>query len=914
MNKTKRQTILLGLLTAYGVLTWINSQTNLLFLSVICTLLWCLGYVFISKQPKFQLTSQVKLMTFLFTVMILGWTNLTIDRPLGFLVQPYSISIVPSPDQPSDSTHIQISQISVDNQNLDLATLTSENGWEYKETLVTPSTDPNPLTLSNLKNELINVSFLKTNQSGNVSIYKNNQLFKTINLSSSTEQEIKVKLSPDYPIILSFAYAGVFIAFYLSFQFLVSRFILTQNSYLTRLKEKLKLPTEALTSWTIIYFSLPLLFITLFKFIGLRNVQSRSILLILFFILMVGSEIILFKKCKVKNAPSSIKRIRGLFYLMLTSILSVLGMQIIYFFPNFDVTITWIAHHINLIFLTSTLVFSLNTILYALFNNLILGISLSCLLTLIAGIANYYKMLVVGEPIYPSDMSMLGNMDDIIGYVKNILSLSLLITLIGAIAVLLIVSFLFRKGFKLNWKYRTLFLIGGTTYLFLTFNYEKTIMKPIVESTINFSKWNQLSNYQQNGFLFGFITNLQNDLMIKNETYSEATLREITDYYTEKANAYNASIEQGITPNMITIVSESLSDPTVFNQLTFSEDPLPNLKAYQNTYSSGRFLSPFKGNRTANVEFEYLMSFTNSLLLEGTVPFQQALSHKTEIPSFVSFLGQLGYSSVAIHPNNAAFYKRSVVYPALGFNEFLSIDKMQNLEYIESQKYVTDESVFNELYQELESAEDPIFAYGLTMANHIAIFENKFGEPSIQVTDVEGNPNREMEIYAEGLKQTDAALKEFITKIENYEEPTVVIFFGDHLINFQSDIHAKHGYIDKDTDAQRAKMFYETPLLIMSNIDDFAIEDLNSISPIFLAPLILQELKMPLSPFHLLLLDLYEEFSVLHNNFKIDRNQNQVDELTQRQQELLLALELIQYDILEGQEYSLHSFFSVPQQ
>lgn len=326
MNKTKRQTILLGLLTAYGVLTWINSQTNLLFLSVICTLLWCLGYVFISKQPKFQLTSQVKLMTFLFTVMILGWTNLTIDRPLGFLIQPYSISIVPSPDQPSDSTHIQISQISVDNQNLDLATLTSENGWEYKETLVTPSTDPNPLTLSNLKNELINVSFLKTNQSGNVSIYKNNQLFKTINLSSSTEQEIKVKLSPDYPIILSFAYAGVFIAFYLSFQFLVSRFILTQNSYLTRLKEKLKLPTEALTSWTIIYFSLPLLFITLFKFIGLRNVQSRSILLILFFILMVGSEIILFKKCKVKNAPSSIKRIRGLFYLMLTSILSVLGM------------------------------------------------------------------------------------------------------------------------------------------------------------------------------------------------------------------------------------------------------------------------------------------------------------------------------------------------------------------------------------------------------------------------------------------------------------------------------------------------------------------------------------------------------------------------------------------------------------
>ena len=34
----------------------------------------------------------------------------------------------------------------------------------------------------------------------------------------------------------------------------------------------------------------------------------------------------------------------------------------------------------------------------------------------------------------------------------------------------------------------------------------------------------------------------------------------------------------------------------------------------------------------------------------------------------------------------------------------------------------------------------------------------------------------------------------------------IVIFFGDHLINFQSDIHERHGYIEKDTDAARTKM------------------------------------------------------------------------------------------------------------
>ena len=120
---------------------------------------------------------------------------------------------------------------------------------------------------------------------------------------------------------------------------------------------------------------------------------------------------------------------------------------------------------------------------------------------------------------------------------------------------------------------------------------------------------------------------------------------------------------------------------------------------------------------------------------------------------------------------------------------------MKHLDYIDSQKYVSDQSVFDELYAELEAADRPIFAYGLTMANHIAIFDKKFGENTIEVLDANGEHNTEMETYAEGLKQTDLALKEFITKIENYDEPTLVIFFGDHLINFQSDIHEQHGYI-----------------------------------------------------------------------------------------------------------------------
>ena len=894
--------ILIGCLTTYGILSWVNSQTEYLLIAIIASIGWLVIYYYLIKRETFKTVFNFKqplqLITLLVTVVVLGWTNLTIDRPLSFLTSPYSIHLVPN----EEANSIEINQISVNNESIALETFNDSTDWSYKETLSTTSTSP--LTLANLTNESVSISFLKTNTSGKVSIYRNERLIKTVDLFSTTEQEIKIKVSRDHLLLLIPAYIGMIGSVYLS--------LLTLINSLIR-KKQVKLPGSTLNSMTILYFSLPALFIALFKWIGLANVSIRPQLLAGFFVLITTSEIYLFKKCHTNNHQQARNWCRTIFYLLLSSMLMLIIMQVIYFFPNLDVTMTWIAHHVNLMFLASTIILGVSVLFFCFFNNLILAISLSSLVMLIVAIANYYKMLVVGEPIYPSDLSMISNIDEIIGYVKNLLSPTLIIGLLVIIALLAILSFICRKGFKLTMKLRVIFFAIFIAYLASIFYYEKSPLKPLVNSTVYFTKWNQLNNYQQNGFLFGFITNLQNDLIIKNDHYTEANLQKIMDDYTKKAEDYNESADLSQQPNIITIVSESLSDPTVFNQLTFSEDPLPNLRQYLETYSSGHFLSPFKGNRTANVEFEYLVGFTNSLLLEGTIPFQQALSSKPEIPSFISFMDQLDYTSVAIHPNNAAFYKRSQVYPALGFDEFLSIDKMKHLDYIDSQKYVSDQSVFDELYAELEAADRPIFAYGLTMANHIAIFDKKFGENTIEVLDANGEHNTEMETYAEGLKQTDLALKEFITKIENYDEPTLVIFFGDHLINFQSDIHEQHGYIEKDTDALRAKLFFETPLLIMSNMDDFQIENIDDVSPIFIAPLILRELNLPLSPFYVFLLDLYEEFSVLHNNFKLDANQNQVDELTEHQEQLLLILELIQYDILEGKEYTLSSFFTIPE-
>ena len=46
----------------------------------------------------------------------------------------------------------------------------------------------------------------------------------------------------------------------------------------------------------------------------------------------------------------------------------------------------------------------------------------------------------------------------------------------------------------------------------------------------------------------------------------------------------------------------------------------------------------------------------------------------------VSILKEQGYHTIAMHPENPENWRRSVVYPKLGFDEFLSISSFEDSE------------------------------------------------------------------------------------------------------------------------------------------------------------------------------------------------------------------------------------------
>ncbi|WP_283746391.1 sulfatase-like hydrolase/transferase, partial [Bacillus cereus] len=69
-----------------------------------------------------------------------------------------------------------------------------------------------------------------------------------------------------------------------------------------------------------------------------------------------------------------------------------------------------------------------------------------------------------------------------------------------------------------------------------------------------------------------------------------------------------------------------------------------------------------------------LTSYSMSLLMPGSIPYQQAVPSQKEIPSIASELKKQGYYASAIHAFNRSFYNREDVYKTLGFDNFNAED------------------------------------------------------------------------------------------------------------------------------------------------------------------------------------------------------------------------------------------------
>ncbi|MCW2820428.1 MAG: hypothetical protein JWR64_223, partial [Marmoricola sp.] len=416
-------------------------------------------------------------------------------------------------------------------------------------------------------------------------------------------------------------------------------------------------------------------------------------------------------------------------------------------------------------------------------------------LTALVCVVNATKLELRNDPVYPSDVTFLSQPSFLFEMVpKSKVALGA-VALVAVVAGAVLVGWLIAKAFpSLGRTLPRRGLLGlrilrvvvvvvclGLLHVANNFNDPGNPWRTAFDSTgLRWRDWDQRVNYQRNGFVAGLLFNTHITAMAEPRGYSRAAVERITAKYAARAAVMNRGRTGTLDrTNVVTILSESFSNPGWLKTVKFDSDPIPKTTALMRRTLSGKMLAPGYGSGTANVEFEALTGQSKSQLKpQIATAYEQMVQHYKTFPSAVQWFLDHGHTPVAIHPFSPRMYARPEVYDAMGFTRFVTKDEMK-VKARGGGRFIDDASAFEEVLSQISDNDQPVLAHLVTMQNHMP-YGGQYDDP-ILPSGVPANFARLAGQYGRGIARTDDEFARFLDKLKKQPEPTVVIFYGDHL-------------------------------------------------------------------------------------------------------------------------------------
>ena len=196
-------------------------------------------------------------------------------------------------------------------------------------------------------------------------------------------------------------------------------------------------------------------------------------------------------------------------------------------------------------------------------------------------------------------------------------------------------------------------------------------------------------------------------------------------------------------------------------------------------YSSGYYKVPSVGAGTANTEFESITGMSMHYFGPGEYPYKSIL-RETTCESAPYVLKNLGYTTHAVHNNEANFYGRRSIFPNLGFDTFTSEEYMARENEKNPNGWVKDEVLTDEILKCLDSTEGPDYVYTISVQGHGAYPDEQILEdPEITVSGAPTEEeNNKWEYYVNEIHEMDNFVKELTDKLADYPEDVVLVMYG----------------------------------------------------------------------------------------------------------------------------------------
>lgn len=388
---------------------------------------------------------------------------------------------------------------------------------------------------------------------------------------------------------------------------------------------------------------------------------------------------------------------------------------------------------------------------------------------------------------------------------------------------LVIIALLFKLDkFKLfRWKGRLAYLIAFSV-LFYGFCQVYVYSDYLENIGVDFRVYRPQYKYRYYGTLlttartFGYLH------VEEPEGYSVNAVKKITDLYeSDSRKVENEETVAQQSPNIIVVMNESFADLKAVGDMDVTNDYMPFFrKLTENTIKGYTYSSVFGGN-TANSEFEFLTGNTLAFLPDNSVPYQLFL--RSDVAGLTSTLNNQGYSPCyALHPYYKTGYSRYKIYPLMGFDQFYTSDDFSV--FTDTVNYhITDYEDYKkitELYEESQDTDEPFYMFNVTMQNH-GSYDGSTMETGNEV-QLKGNLQSysKVEQYLNMVKMSDEALKDLIHYFEKVDEPTVIVFFGDHQPDLDESFYNRLlGTEIDDLEGEELEQLYKVPFLIWANYD-----------------------------------------------------------------------------------------------
>lgn len=230
--------------------------------------------------------------------------------------------------------------------------------------------------------------------------------------------------------------------------------------------------------------------------------------------------------------------------------------------------------------------------------------------------------------------------------------------------------------------------------------------------------------------------------------------------------------------SVIIVQFEALQDMLVSAKIDGAEvTPNVNALAAESWYFPNMF-SQIAGGNTADAEYALVTSLLPPRAKAASIEYADR-----ELTSLPRLLGEAGYQTITLHQNQAAYWNRQELYPALGYSAYYDREffpKDDNM-----WRGASDEVLFEEgakVLESLEASGTPFFSFFVTLSSHAPF---RYVPPARRPLQISSATQRSSKMgeYTTALSYTDMAFGKFVDRLKEsgLYDSCILVVLGDHM-------------------------------------------------------------------------------------------------------------------------------------